>query len=125
MKKTATITIVLLMAISAFGQRQVEMVSSPEGCRMMVDDKPLFLNGMNWDYFPVGTNYAYELWQQPEDIILAALDNEMTLLKNMGVNVIRQYSHIPPRWITYIYEKYGIYTMLNHSFGRYGMIFTY
>ncbi len=123
MKKTATITIVLLMAISAFGQRKVEMVSSPEGCRMMVDDKPLFLNGMNWDYFPVGTNYAYELWQQPEDIILAALDNEMTLLKSMGVNVIRQYSHIPPRWITYIYEKYGIYTMLNHSFGRYGMIF--
>lgn len=111
------------MAISAFGQRKVEMVSSPEGCRMMVDDKPLFLNGMNWDYFPVGTNYAYELWQQPEDIILAALDNEMTLLKSMGVNVIRQYSHIPPRWITYIYEKYGIYTMLNHSFGRYGMIF--
>lgn len=122
MKKTATIAIVLLISISAFAQRQVGIVSSPEGCRLMVDDKPLFLNGMNWDYFPVGTNYAYDLWQQPEDVILAALDNEMTLLKNMGVNVIRQYSHIPPRWITYIYEKYGIYTMLNHSFGRYGMI---
>ncbi len=22
---------------------------------------------------------------------------------------------------TYIYENYGIYTMLNHSFGRYGL----
>ena len=85
------------MAISAFGQRQVEMVSSPEGCRMMVDDKPIFLNGMNWDYFPVGTNYAYELWQQPEDIILAALDNEMTLLKNMGANTNVFLSHCSGR----------------------------
>jgi len=39
----------------------------------------------------------------------------------MHVNVIRQYLGIPPRWITYIYEKYGIYTVLNHSVGRYGM----
>ena len=123
MKKTATIAFLMLIAVVAFGQRQVEIKSSPEGCQLMVDDKPLFLNGMNWDYFPIGTNYAYDLWKQPEDIVKAALDNEMTLLKNMGVNVIRQYSHIPPRWITYIYEKYGIYTMLNHSFGRYGMIF--
>ena len=30
-------------------------------------------------------------------------------------------SGIPPRWIKYIYEKYGIYTVLNHSVGRYGM----
>jgi len=28
---------------------------------------------------------------------------------------------IQPKWITYIYETYGIYTMLNHSFGRYGL----
>ena len=26
-----------------------------------------------------------------------------------------------PKWIKYIYENYGIYTMLNHSFGRYGL----
>jgi hypothetical protein len=35
--------------------------------------------------------------------------------------VIRQYTGVPAKWITYIYEKYGIYTMLNHSFGRYGL----
>jgi hypothetical protein len=44
----------------------------------------------------------------------------MGLLKNMGVNVIRQYTGIPAR-IEYIYENYGIYTMLNHTFGRYGL----
>jgi hypothetical protein len=35
--------------------------------------------------------------------------------------VIRQYLGIPPRWIKYIYEKYGIFTMLNHPVARYGM----
>ena len=45
----------------------------------------------------------------------------MSLLKNMGVNVIRQYTGVPAKWIRYIYENYGIYTMLNHSFGRYGL----
>ncbi|MDZ7645672.1 MAG: hypothetical protein U5K54_00030 [Cytophagales bacterium] len=27
----------------------------------------------------------------------------------------------PQNGFEYIYEKYGIYTMLNHSFGRYGL----
>ncbi|MGB5008113.1 MAG: glycoside hydrolase family 2 TIM barrel-domain containing protein [Ferruginibacter sp.] len=76
---------------------------------------------MNWDYFPIGTNYTYSLWKQPGDVIKSALDNEMPLLKNMGVNAIRQYTGVPAKWIKYIYETYGIYTMLNHSFGRYGL----
>mmetsp|Transcript_23248 Transcript_23248/g.26934 ORF Transcript_23248/g.26934 Transcript_23248/m.26934 type:complete len:356 (+) Transcript_23248:185-1252(+) len=45
----------------------------------------------------------------------------MTLLKNMGVNTVRIYTGIQPKWITYIYNNFGIYTMLNHSFGRYGL----
>ena len=60
-------------------------------------------------------------WEKPDDIIKAGLDAEMSLLKNMNVNVIRQYTGVPARWIQYIYENYGIYTMLNHSFGRYGL----
>ncbi len=76
---------------------------------------------MNWDYYPTGTNYSYSLWNQPDATIIAALNYEMGLLKNMGVNVIRQYSGVPSRWITYIYKKFGIYTVLNHTFGRYGL----
>lgn len=79
------------------------------------------VNGMNWDYFPIGTNYSYSLWAQSDDIIKAALDRDMPLLKNMGVNAIRQHIDITPKWIQYIYEKYGIYTMLYDSFGRYGL----
>ena len=86
-----------------------------------VDGKPFFVNGMNWDYFPVGSNFNYSLWKQPDPVIKAALDYEMPLLKNMGVNSVRQYTGVPAKWIKYIYENYGIYTMLNHSFGRYGL----
>lgn len=91
------------------------------GFRLEANGKPFFINGMNWDYFPIGTNYNYSLWKQPDDVIKAALDNEMSLLRNMGVNTIRQYAGVPAKWITYIYQNYGIYTMLNHSFGRYGL----
>ena len=54
--------------------------------------------GVNWDYFPVGTTYSYSLWAQPDAVIEAALANEMPLLKAMGVNAIRQYAGVPPRW---------------------------
>ena len=89
--------------------------------RLSVNGNSFMINGMNWDYFPIGTNYSYSLWNQSEDVIKAALDAEMSLLKNMGVNTIRVYTGIQPKWITYIYETYGIHTMLNHSFGRYGL----
>ncbi|MEI2710569.1 MAG: glycoside hydrolase family 2 TIM barrel-domain containing protein [Chitinophagaceae bacterium] len=57
----------------------------------------------------------------PTISLKAALDKEMSMLKNMGVNTIRQYTGVPAKWIKYIFENYGIYTMLNHSFGRYGL----
>ena len=91
-----------------------------EGWKLMVDGEPFIVNGMNWDYFPIGTNYEYIIWEEPDDFIRQALDYEMGLLQEMGVNAIRVYTGIQPRWIEYIYKNFGIYTMLNHPFGRYG-----
>ncbi len=104
--------------------QQVKVISnkSDKGHILTVNGKPFFINGMNWDYFPIGTNYTYSLWAQPEAVIKTALDYEMTLLRDMGVNTIRQYTGVPARWIKYIYDNYGIYTLLNHSFGRYGLM---
>ena len=99
----------------------VHVVSDATGERLQVDGKDFLVYGMNWDYFPIGTNYAYSLWTQPEDVIKDALDREMPLLKRMGANAIRVYSGMPPKWIKYVYEKWGIYTMLNHTAGRYGL----
>jgi len=121
-KKLLIPFILLLIPILSQAQKsEVMVVKSENGFKLSVNGKETFINGMNWDYLPIGTNYNYSLWKQSDDVIRMALDNEMPLLKNMGVNVIRQYTGVPAKWIQYIYEKYGIYTMLNHSFGRYGL----
>ncbi|MBD0831833.1 glycoside hydrolase family 2 TIM barrel-domain containing protein [Aestuariibaculum sediminum] len=112
----------ICLAVSLHAQKsKVVVEQNSEGMFLSVDGEKFMINGMNWDYFPIGTNYNYSLWKQSDNVIKGALDAEMGLLKNMGVNVIRQYTGVPPKWIKYIYENYGIYTMLNHSFGRYGL----
>lgn len=118
------ILILIFCCFSSYIHAQANKVSvlkDKEDFKLLVNNKPFFINGMNWNYDPIGTNFNYSLWKQSDEVIKAALDNEMGLLKNMGVNAIRQYTGIQPKWITYIYQKYGIYTMLNHSFGRYGL----
>ncbi len=114
---------ILLFTTTIFSQSQkVEVVTNSEGMKLTVDGKDLMINGMNWDYIPIGTDVVdANLFKKSDDIIKSALDREMSLLKNMGVNAIRQYTGVPAKWIQYIYETYGIYTMLNHSFGRYGL----
>ena len=117
----------LLLPASALAQPAgadlptIEVVTDASGSRLQVDGKDLMVFGMNWGYMPIGQNYTYSLWTKPDDIIQAALDREMPLLRAMGVNAIRQYAGIPPRWVQYIYEKYGIFTVLNHAMGRYGV----
>ncbi len=115
--------ILLLFSSALFAQvGQVSISSNEEGMKLVVNGDNFMINGMNWDYTPIGYSVVnYSLWKQSDDIIKAALDAEMSLLKNMGVNAIRQYEGVQPKWIKYIYENYGIYTMINHSFGRYGL----
>ncbi len=123
MKKIITFFSILFL-ISETANTQpgnIAVKKSDNGFLLEANGKSFFINGMNWDYFPIGTNFTYSLWTQPVDIIKAALDSEMPLLRNMGVNTIRQYTGVPAKWVKYIYENYGIYTMLNHSFGRYGL----
>ncbi|MBX2826710.1 MAG: glycosidase [Flavobacteriaceae bacterium] len=125
MKKYVLPFVFMLLSTSLMAQaNKVSVSESADGSRLMVDGKELIVNGMNWDYVPIGTTLAstsYQFWNQPDEIIRAALDAEMALLKNMGVNAVRQYVGVKPKWVQYIYEEYGIYTMINHAFGRYGL----
>ncbi len=117
-----SVLLLLFNVTLLFSQTErVTVLHTENGSRLQIEGKDFFVKGMNWDYFPIGTNYTFILWQQPESFIKKALDYEMALLKDMGVNVIRVYTGIPPNWISYIHKSYGIYTMLNHSFGRYGL----
>ena len=99
----------------------IELVRDDSGTRLRVDGEDMMVLGVNWDYFPIGTTYSYSFWTEPDHIIEAALEREMSLLKAMGGNAIRAYVGITPKWVRHIYEKYGIYTILNHALARYGV----
>ncbi|MEO0553841.1 MAG: hypothetical protein AAF149_11605 [Bacteroidota bacterium] len=99
----------------------VQVQKSDNGFKLVVDGQDFMVKGINWDYYPLGTNYTYSLWEQSEAVIKSVLDKEMTLVKSMGVNTLRMYKGIPKKWIAYIHQNFGIYTMLNHPFGRYGV----
>ena len=122
MKKLILGFIVILITNSVFTQTEkISIVSDTSGKKLVVNGKEFIVNGINWDYVPIGNGILDKgIWNQSDDIIKAALDSEMALFKNMGVNAIRTYG-LEPRWITYIYENYGIYTMLNTQFGAYGL----
>ena len=99
----------------------VEVVEDEQGFRLQVDGVDTYVYGMNWGYLPIGENYSYDFWGQDEAFVTETLKREMALLKRMGVNSIRQFPGIPPQWVTWIYDNYGITTMMNPHFGRYGL----
>ncbi|MGD2068909.1 MAG: glycoside hydrolase family 2 TIM barrel-domain containing protein [Gemmatimonadota bacterium] len=100
---------------------EIEVVSDASGRRLVVDGEDLMVRGVNWDYFPIGTTTTYDFWSQPDEFIEQALEREMSLLQAMGGNAIRVYAGIPPRWVAHIYETYGIWSIVNHPVGRYGV----
>ena len=116
-------TLILLVSSlpSAFAApNHVTVFEDDNGFKLQVDGEDFFVYGMNWGYMPIGENYSYPFWDKSDAFIREALDTEMALLVDMGVNAIRQYDVIPPQWVEYIYEKYGIYTIINNLVGRYG-----
>lgn len=112
----------LILLASCAQQKNNALITNIQANTIQVNGKPFFIKGMNWSYSPIGTNYEYSLWQQPEETIKIALDQDIPRLKQIGVNTLRIYTGIPAKWIEYLYDHYGIYTVLNHSFGRYGVM---
>ena len=122
MKKTFLTLALIFLTTSMFSQvDNVTVKKTDQGMKLVVNGKDFMINGMNWDYVPIGSTITDPgIWNRSDDVIMSALDAEMSLLKNMGVNAIRTYN-LKPKWIKYIYENYGIYTMLNITFGAYGL----
>jgi len=114
------ITLCLLTTPAWAQVETVRVHSDAKGYKLSVEGKDFLIRGMNWGYVPVGTNYSYDLWSKPTDFIETVLHREMKLLKAMGVNSIRLFNTVPPKWITWMRDKYGIYTAVNHLMGRYG-----
>jgi hypothetical protein len=109
------------MIVLSVQAQYVQTQKDENGWRLLIDNKPVEIKGMVWSYTPIGENYTYDLWSKSDDFIQKMIDTDMPLLKAMGVNTIRIFSAIPPKWVEYIYVKYGIYTVINDLFGRYGV----
>lgn len=103
------------------GPNRVQIREDAGGFRLFVDGEPFEVKGMVWSYTPIGENYTYDLWSQPDDFIRDVIDRDAEMMKAIGVNAIRVFSDVPPEWITYFYRQHGIYTIVNYLFGRYGM----
>ena len=113
----------LALGLARTGHAQandVEVVKEAGGWKLKVDGEDYFMKGVVWGYTPRGQNYTYDLFGQSDDQIRKILDYDFGLMADMGVNTIRSFTMIPPRWVTYIYREHGIMSIINPLMGRYG-----
>jgi hypothetical protein len=117
-------TIILILCLTLESQAQVPdkvtTYQDENGWKLQVNGKDYYVKGVVWGYTPIGENYAYNLWGNSDAYIKKVLDYECDLMKKAGINTIRSFGIIPPRWVTYIYQEHGIMTVVNHLMGRYG-----
>ena len=120
-KRFALFTGILLsLCVSLFAQ-QITVQKDENGWRLLDGKKEIEVKGIVWSYTPIGETHTYDLWSKSDEYIERMIDTDMPMLQAMGVNAIRCFSDIPPRWIEYIYTKYSIYTIVNNLLGRYGI----
>jgi len=105
---------------AAFAVDKVSTYRDENGWKLQVNGRDFYVKGVVWGYTPVDENYNYNLWGQPDEFIRKVLDYDFGLMKAAGVNAVRSFNLMPPKWITYVYEKHGIMMVINPLMGRYG-----
>jgi hypothetical protein len=123
--KTCSLLTVSLLLSAAFATQAVAAdvvttVKDADGWKLQVNGEDYYVKGVVWSYSPRNQNYTYNLWGESDDFIRKVLDYEFGLMKAAGINTIRSFAMIPPKWITYIYREHGIRTAINPLMGRYG-----
>ncbi len=99
---------------------KVTTYQDAKGWKLKVNGKDLYVKGYVWGYSPKNQNYSYNLWGQNDEFIKKVLEQDFGLMQKANVNAVRTFSTIPPKWVTYIYRKYGIMSVVNPLMGRYG-----
>ena len=120
--KVLAMILILCFAATSYAQSpdKVSTYQDENGWKLKVNGEDYFVKGIVWGYTPIGENYAFNLWANTDEQIQKVLDYECNLMKNAGINTIRSFGIIPPKWVTYIFEEHGIMTVVNHLMGRYG-----
>lgn len=99
---------------------KVTTYQDSKGWKLKVNGKDFYMKGVVWGYTPKNENYTYNLWSKPDHFIKKVLDYDFGLMKKAGVNAVRSFAEIPPKWVTYVYQQHGIMTAINPLMGRYG-----
>lgn len=86
--------------------------------QLLVNKRPYIVRGVCYNPIPVGKNYAYDWWSDPDKPWL--LDGK--LMQEMGINTIRIYQtgenpEAVRQVIGDLYQRYGIRTILGHWLG--------
>jgi len=86
--------------------------------RLLVNGRPYVVKGVCYNPIPIGSNYEYDWWSDPNKPWIV----DGKLMKEMGVNTIRLYqSHDNPEEVKQVirdlYELYGIRTLLGDWLG--------
>ena len=90
------------------------------GWKLQVNGEDFYVKGVVWGYTPKNENFNYDLWGQSDEFIRAVLDYDFGLMRDAGINAVRSFNFMPPEWITYVYQEYGIMMVINPLMGRYG-----
>ena len=83
--------LIFSFVLNTFSQKEsVSILTNDQGMQLIVNGKDFIINGMNWDYFPIGTNYDYSLWNQTDSFIkLASIPNEACSYAALFLLVVR------------------------------------
>ncbi len=121
-KFASALALFLVFSISAASPApdKVTTFNDEDGWKLQLNGEDYYIKGVVWGYTPKNENYSYNLWGHSEDFIRKVIDYDFAMMKAAGVNTIRSFATIPPEWVTYIYQEYGIMTVINPLMGRYG-----
>lgn len=109
----------LLLFPVSLANAKTELEKTSTGWQMKVDGEPYFVKGFTWSHTPVGMKYDYNLFAEEEPAIKAALERDLTLIRDAGGNTLRHV--VPPQWMKFIHESYGLHFVANDYCGRYGL----
>ncbi|MBI2095685.1 MAG: hypothetical protein HYT89_05915 [Candidatus Omnitrophica bacterium] len=104
------------------GRRTVSIeIQKTDGYRLLVDKKPFLVRGVCYSPVPIGKDYEYNFWGDPNKPWLA--DGKM--MKDAGVNTVRFYRmgknpEEAREVVGDLYRKYGIHSLVGHYLGFWG-----
>ena len=62
---------------------QVSVVYNDDGVKLVVNGEDFMMNGMNWDYIPIGTNTVNaQFWEKSDDISVTGKKNLISQCHN-------------------------------------------